>query len=236
MKAKFVIQHHNPSINASRGWIRNFFNRHKLALRTRVSISQKLSKQVEGVPSKFHEDVARFMRIGKYPLSLVGNMDETPAFFDMVLSKCTSKKGERDCVVRSSGSEKNKTSATAGGQMFPTIIIFKVKTEQTICNLNIPPVFIVRTQKKGWMYEDLVKVWIEEVSFKHTEAECKRIRFENSLLSFDAFAAHLTHGLKAQLLESNSHILQKPAGCTSKCQPIDVSLNKSFDTVLRRCW
>ena len=116
------------------------------------------------------------------------------------------------------GVKKNKTSATAGGQMFPTIIIFKVKTEQTICNLNIPP------------------VEIEEISFKHTEAECKRLRFENSLLSFDAFAAQLTHGLKAQLLESNSHILQKPAGCTSKCQPIDVSLNKPFDTVLRRCW
>ena len=41
--------------------------------------------------------------------------------------------------------EWKKSSATAGGQMFPTIIIFKVKTEQTICNLNIPPVFIVKT-------------------------------------------------------------------------------------------
>ena len=69
-KAKLLIQPHNPSINVSRDWVRKFFNRHKLALRSRTSISQKLPKQLEDVLSKFYEDAARFMRIGKYPLSL----------------------------------------------------------------------------------------------------------------------------------------------------------------------
>ena len=122
-KAKLLIQPHNPSFDASRGWVRKFFNRHKLALRSRTSISQKLPKQLEDVLSKFYEDAARFMRIGKYPLSLIGNMDETPAFFDMVLSKCISKKGEKECVVRSSGNEKKHLkvvlSATADGKMLP---------------------------------------------------------------------------------------------------------------------
>ena len=87
--------------------VRKFFNRHKLALRVRTSFSQKLPKQLEGVLSKFYEDAASFMRIGKYPLSLVGNLDETPAFCDMVQSIYTSKKGERKCMVRYSGSGKN---------------------------------------------------------------------------------------------------------------------------------
>ena len=76
--------------------VRKFFNRHKLALRVRTSFSQKLPKQLEGVLSKFYEDAARFMKTEKYPLSLVGNMNETPAFFDMVPSKCISKKGDRE--------------------------------------------------------------------------------------------------------------------------------------------
>ena len=52
------------------------------------------------------------------------------------------------------------------------------------------------------------------------------------LLSFDVFTTHLTDGVKAQLLESNSDILPIPASYTSTCQPMDVSLKdklKAFD-------
>ena len=86
------------------------------------------------------------------------------------------------------------------------------------------------------MNDDLMKVWIEYIWLKYTQAECKRLGFENSLLSFDALAAHLTDGDKPHLLESNSGILLLPAGYTSKCQPMEVSLNKPFKAVSRRFW
>ena len=91
-KAKHVIQPHNLSFVASRGWVQKFFGRHKMLLRAHTSISQKLPKQLENVLSKFYKDAVHFMCIGKYPLSLVGNMDETPVFFDMVPAKCFGKK------------------------------------------------------------------------------------------------------------------------------------------------
>ena len=56
----------------------------KFALQARTPISEKLSKQLEGFLTKYYADAPRLMRIGKYPFSLVGNMDKTPAFFDMV--------------------------------------------------------------------------------------------------------------------------------------------------------
>ena len=86
------------------------------------------------------------------------------------------------------------------------------------------------------MDDDLMKVWIEEIWIQHIQAECKRLGFENSLLSFDALVGHLTDGVKSQLLENDSDILPIPAGCTSKCQLVDVRLNKPFKAVLRRCW
>ena len=89
------------------------------------------------------------MRIRKYPLSLAGNMNETPAFFDMVPSKCIVAKGTKECVVRTLGGEKKKyivvLSATGDGKMLPPMIIFKGQTDRTICHLNIPPEFIVKT-------------------------------------------------------------------------------------------
>ena len=75
-----------------------------------------------------------------------------------------------------------------------------------------------------------MKIWVEEIWLKHTQAYCKRPGFQISMLSFDAFAAHLTDGVKNQLSEGNSNILAMPAGCTSKCQPMDVCLNKPFNS------
>ena len=41
----------------------------------------------------------RYMRIGKYPRSLIGNMDETSAFFDMISAKSICKTGSKEGIV-----------------------------------------------------------------------------------------------------------------------------------------
>ena len=64
-----------------------------------------------------------------------------------------------------------------------------------------------------------MKVWVEDIWIKHIRAECQKLGFENALLTFDAFAAHLTDDVESQLLEANTDTLAIPAGCTSKCQP-----------------
>ena len=84
------------------------------------------------------------------------------------------------------------------------------------------------------MDDDLMKVCSEEIWLKHTQAKSKRLGFENSLLSFDAFAAYLTDGVKVQLLENNSDIRPIPADCTLKCQSMDVSLRKPLKVILGR--
>ena len=77
---------------------------------------------------------------------------------------------------------------------------------------------------------------MEDIWIKHIRAECQKLGFENALLTFDAFAAHLTDDVKSQLLEAKADTLAIPAGCTSKCQPMDVCLNKPFKAFLRKCW
>ena len=88
-------------------------------MRARTTVSQKLPNQLDSIPSKFYEDAARFVRIGKYPLSFVGNTNETPAFFDIILSKCITKTGVTVCVVRSSESEKKHLTAVLSLNSFP---------------------------------------------------------------------------------------------------------------------
>ena len=84
-----------------------FFNRHKLSLWSHTLVSQKLPSQLESVLTKCYANTAKFVRIGKYPLSLVGNMYKTPAFFHMVPSKWIAAKGTKECVDSISGGKKN---------------------------------------------------------------------------------------------------------------------------------
>ena len=160
-KAKCIVRPHNPTFNASRGWVEKFFARHRISLLRRTSVSQKLPKQLEGSIKKFYEDAGRYMRIGKYPRSLVANMHETPAFFDMIPAKSICKTGSRECIVRTSGSKKKHVtvvlSVAADGNLLPPMIIFKGKTDKTIKKLRIPEGFIAKTQEKSWMDEGLME-------------------------------------------------------------------------------
>ena len=170
-KAKRVVRPHNPTFNPNRGWVEKFFARHRLSLLSRTSVSQKLPKQLEGSITKFYEDAGRYMRIGKYRHLLVANMDDTPAFFDMIPAKSICKTGSRECIVRTSGSEKKHVtvvlSATADGTMLPPMLIFKGKTDKTIKKLRIPEGLIVKTQEMSWMDEGLMEVWVEKIWLKY---------------------------------------------------------------------
>ena len=77
---------------------------------------------------------------------------------------------------------------------------------------------------------------MEDIWIEHIRAECQKLGFKNAFLTFDAFAAHLTDDVEDQLLETKTNTLAIPAGCTSKCQPMDVCLNKPFKVILQKCW
>ena len=210
-KAKRVVRPHNPTFNASRGWVEKFFARHRLSLLSQTTGSQKLSKQLEGLITKFYKDAGPYMRIGKCPCLLVANMDETPPFIDMIPAKSICKTGSRDCIVQTSGSEKKTKkhvtvalSATAYGTMLPPMLIFKGKTDKTIKKLRIPEGFIVKTQEKSWMDEGLMQVWVEEIWLKYIREVSKQLGFDNSLLTFDTFSAHKTDHVQSKLVENKS--------------------------------
>ena len=127
-------------------------------------------------------------------------------------------------------------SATGNGKILPPMIIFKGKTDRTISDLNISAGFTVKSQEKAWMDDGLMKVWMEDIWIKHIWAECEKLWFENALLTFDAFAAHLADDAESQLLEAKTDTLAIPAGCSYKYQHMDVCLNKPFKAISQKCW
>ena len=100
-------------------------------------------------------------------------MDETPAFFDMIPVKSICKTGSKECIAWTSNCEKKPVTtvlpATADGKMLPPMIKFKVTTEKTILELLVPEGFVIKTQEKAWMDEQLMQVWVEDIWLKHTK-------------------------------------------------------------------
>ena len=82
-------------------------------------------------------------------------------------------------------------------------------------------------QEKGWMDGHLMKRWIRDVWIVHTQRR-------KALLVMDSSRAHCTEDIQDVLARANSNISFIPGGCSSKCQPLDVSLNKPFKTICQK--
>ena len=120
----------------------------------------------------------------------------------------------------------------ASGEFLPPMIIFKGKTDRPIRSLKYPEGFVVATQQKAWMDEDLMVRWIKEIWVPYIISKGGR----ESILCLDSFRTHLTDRVISEFRRYRIHKAAIPDGCTSVIQPLDVSLNKPFKAILRAKW
>lgn len=105
-KAMEVVGEDNPSFKASNGWAQKFFKRNRFTLRAKTSLSQYLPKDLEERLSTFIASMKHHLGQKNYPMAFIGNMDETPVYFDLVPSKVVDRVGVKSCIVRTTGAEK----------------------------------------------------------------------------------------------------------------------------------
>ena len=73
----------------------------------------------------------------------------------------------------------------------------------------------------------LMMRWFKEIYLKYTGGK-------ESLLVIDTFSAHCSDEIVNLLSKHHSSVALIPGGCTSKLQPLGVSLNKPFKQVCRQ--
>lgn len=210
---------------ASVGWLNWFMKRNGLVLRQKTKISQKLPHDFENKIISFHSFVINQRKKGGYDLSNIGNIDETPVWFDMPTSKTVTNRGERSVLIKTTGHKKTRftvvLSCMADGTRLKPRVIFKRKT---IPKVDFPSGVVVHCQEKGWMDEEGLKVWVKKV----WAARPGGLSGTRSLLVWDSFSAHLVPSIRKLLASHNTDIVVIPGGLTSIIQPLDVCLNKPF--------
>lgn len=218
---------------ASAGWCTRFMKRYGLTLRQRTHIAQKLPADVEHKVANFHQFVLKERKSHNYPLIAIGNMDETPMTFDLPSNRTVDSKGSKTINIKTCGAEKSHFTVVlaclADGTKLKPMVIFKRKTKP---KEKLPSGVFVECNKKGWMDESFVNLWVDEIWGKRPGA----LLHKKSLLVWDMFRAHLVDSVQKNLLRRKTHKAVIPGGCTSLLQPLDVSLNKPFKTKMRALW
>ena len=132
-KAREVVGEDNPKFKASDGWIQKFYKQNHFTLRAKTSLSQYLPKNLEETLASFISSMKQHLRQKNYPMAFIGNMDETPVYFDLVPSKVVDRVGMKSCIIRTTGAEKRHIivtlTVTANGEKLPPFIIFKGKQQ-----------------------------------------------------------------------------------------------------------
>lgn len=80
--------------------------RHDLCIRQRTHIAQKPPSDVEDKAMNFHKFLIDLRKGYDFHLGAIGNMDETPMFFDMPSNRMTEVKGASTVSVKTCGAEK----------------------------------------------------------------------------------------------------------------------------------
>ena len=148
----------------SSGWCTRFMKRNKLVLRQKMKISQRLPDDLEEKITSFQSFVIRARWSKNYSLVNIGNMDETPVWFDMPPSKTVDSVGAKTVLLKTTGHEKTRFTVVlaclADGTKLKPMVIFKRKT---MPKDNFPAGVVVHNHPKGWMDESGVKIWIAKV-------------------------------------------------------------------------
>ena len=169
---------------ASNNWCTRFLARNNLVLRQKTKIAQRMPGDLEEKIVDFHRFVLNCRKKDNYELVNIGNMDETPVWFDMPSARTVTTRGEKTVSITTTGHEKSRftvvLSCLADGTKLKPMVIFKRKTQPKD---KFPPGVVVHHHPKGWMDADGMKLWIKKVWSSRPGGLLRK----KSLLVWDSF-------------------------------------------------
>lgn len=114
---------------ASQCWFYGFLKRYDFAMRRKTKIGQKLPAHLNIKLLESQRFIIKKQNQFEYELSEIGNMDETPVYFDMVGNLTIDKRGAKTVQVRTTENDKNRFTCVltilADGTKLLPIVIFK---------------------------------------------------------------------------------------------------------------
>jgi DDE superfamily endonuclease len=224
----------NVSFHALRQRILRRTNQWDFSIRRKTHIAQ-LTRLSESVITDFQRYVNWKIRMLEVSPANVYNADQTNVFYSMPSNTTLAPRGSTTVSIRGAKSTSRLTvmlCANMEGGKVPPYLIFKgsVKDRAPI-NREItaksghPENMEYAVQPKAWMDEAKMIDWIERVWAPHIGRQQPA---GVSYLLLDECRSHLTAKVKSAFERCNTEVDYIPGGYTSKCQMLDVGVNRPF--------
>ena len=229
---------HQRRFKASLGWLYGFLKRYNLSLRTVTkSLTQKEAKtqkaaemsQAEKV-NTFHEYMNEQIATHNIPEDSIINVDQTPVWLNMNDGRKTVdvKGASAISALRPDGSHRAKVSVilacTQSGKKLPPAVVFQTgKKKGFVEHRN--GIHAYHNPSTSMCNSRIMSDWVCR-NFSDSK-DGKR------LLILDSFRGHLTDEMKTTCHQHGVIRAVIPAGMTSVLQPLDLTVNRSFKTIMR---
>lgn len=251
---KKLFQQCYPSAQAiifvfSAGWFNRFLYRHHISIRFTTNKAQKLPDEYRKLiinwlrfnrrvsqPQNFFEKSYLISDIGRYLLSNIANLDETPIPFEYLDGRTYDTTGLKTIWAKSAKSGWNKRQASLILMVFadgisrvkPKLIFHAVTGENIL-------------QKEGHLYDSRVTVEFNKTAYSNGTVFLNQIETEiipafegrPSLFALDAAGFHKTGPILDAFAKAKIIPSMIPGGCTGLIQPLDISINHPMKEMFR---
>ena len=182
--------------------------------------------------------------VGRFKLSEIANMDQTPLAFDFMSARTYDKKRSKTVwqkIVRSGWDRRQATLQVCvyadGIQRCRPLIIFhgaeKGDSRRDQEKRKYHPEVEVLFNPTAWANEKTMLYWIKHMWKLSSAYPTVGTTAEPRLLALDAFEANLTTPIRKLFKQQKTTISVIPGGCTGFVQVLDVSVNKPLKDLIK---
>ena len=197
-------------------------------------------RAVEEAKVIFQHQIAKTIEDHSIPLSMVMNFDQTPLKYVPVASRTLSQKGAKHVSIYGATYRKAITATfgiTYTNKFLPMQLIYGGKTQRSYPNFAFPDSFSLSCNPKHFSNTRESLRLIEEIIVPYLEKEREKLKLESNhwgLLIIDVFAGQMTDPVLAKLKESHIKLVRVPPNMTHLFQPLDMTVNGSAKSYLKR--
>ena len=229
-----MLSQNGGYLNLTRDWAKRLLSRMGLVKRKATTTVKITAEIFENLKVQFLTDIETVSMLEDIPKDPVINWDQTAVKFVPVSNWTQEVKGTKRVEIAGTDNKRQITATltvTASGEMLPAQIIYGGKTPACLPSVEFPKGWHITFTPNHWANEDTMVAYIYNILLPYVTSPHKNLQLSDSfpaLVLFDHFKAQLTERVLNILDFHNILVIDVPANCTDRLQPLDVSVNKSI--------